>query len=109
MGNYLAGPDCFVCDLIYQDQSKVDLKMMKPRLRRNSQLKALYKIAQDLNNRLCVEETKLETYKAQNKDLSLLTSILIAEKTSLTQENDQLRTMHRPLSYKQLSVLETQV
>ena len=107
MGNYLAGPDCFVCELIYHDQSKDDFKLMKPR--RNYQLEALYKIVQDLNNRICMEETKLETYKAQNKDLSLLTSILIAEKTSLIQENDQLRTMRRPLSYAQWSLLETQV
>ena len=81
MGNSLAGHECFACDLINHDQSKVNLKMMKPN--RNNKLEALYKIAQDLNNRLCKEETKLEAYKAQHKDLSLLTSILIAEKTSL--------------------------
>ena len=80
---------------------------MKPK--RNNRSEALYKIAQDLNNRLGKEETKLEAYKAQNKDLFLLTSILIAEKTSLMQENDQLRTMHRRISSAQLSVHETQV
>jgi hypothetical protein len=107
MGNSLAGPDCFACECIYHDQGKVDFKMMRPK--KNNQLEALYKIVQDLNNRLCKEETKLEAYKAQHKDLSLLTSILIAEKTSLMQENDQLRTMHHLLSSAQLSVYETQV
>lgn len=105
MGNSLASPECFACDLFNHDQSKNNLKSMKPK----KQSEALYKISQDLNNRLCKKETKLDAYKAQNKDLFLLTSILIADKTSLMQENDQLRTMHRRISSAQLSVHETQV
>ena len=107
MGNSLAGRECFACDLINHDQSKVNLKMMKPN--RNNKLEALYKIAQDLNNWLCKEETKLEAYKAHNKDLYLLTSILIAENTSLMHENDKLRVMRHPLSSTTLPVYETQV
>ena len=107
MGNFLAGRECFACDLINHDQSKVNLKMMKPN--RNNKLEALYKIAQDLNNRLCKEETKLDAYKEHNKDLSLLTSLLIAEKNSLMHENYQLRAMRHPLSSTILPVYETQV
>jgi hypothetical protein len=107
MGNSLAGPDCFDCESIYRDQSKFYFKMLKPK--RNNPLEALYKIAQDLNNRLCREETKLEACKARNKDLSLLTSILIAENTSLMQKNYQLRTMGPPPSSEKLSGYETQV
>ena len=91
MGNSLAGRESFACDLINHDQSKVNLKMMKPN--RKNKLEALYKIAQDMNNRLCKEETKLDAYKEHNKDLSLLTSLLIAEKNSLMHENNQLRAM----------------
>ena len=107
MGNSLAGPDCFACECIYHDQGEVDFKMMRPK--KNNQLEALCKIVQDLNNRLCKEETKLDAYKEHNKDLSLLTSLLIAEKNSLMHENYQLRAMRHPLSSTILPVYETQV
>lgn len=80
--------------------------MMKPI--RNNQLEA-FKIAQDMNSRLCREETKLEAYKARNKDLTLLNSILIAENTNLMQKMNKLSTMCPPPSSGKLSVYETQV